>query len=80
MTPGPYPTATCPEFLIGCKQPETFQTTLVLVYGAETWTTKREDSKIQAMEMKFWRAILNKTKDSLSLIGDKEVFKNIQDI
>ena len=35
----------------------------VLLYGAETKTTKREDSKIQTMEMKFLRAILNKTKE-----------------
>ena len=28
-------------------------------------TTKREDSKIQAKEMKFLRAILNKTKDRI---------------
>ena len=34
----------------------------ILLYGVETWTkTKREDSKIQAMEMKSSRAILNKT-------------------
>ena len=33
----------------------------ILLYGAETWTTtKREDSKIQAIEMKFLRAVLNK--------------------
>jgi hypothetical protein len=33
----------------------------ILLYGAETWTTtKRQDSKIQAMEMKFFRAISNK--------------------
>ena len=25
----------------------------ILVYGADTWTTKREDNKIQPMEMKF---------------------------
>ena len=29
-------------------------------YGAEIWT-KREDSRIQAMEIKFSKAILNKT-------------------
>jgi hypothetical protein len=35
----------------------------ILLYGAETWTcTKREESKIQATEMKFFRAIMGKTK------------------
>ena len=34
----------------------------MIVYGAETWTiTKRVDSNTEAMEMKFLRAILNKT-------------------
>ena len=38
----------------------------ILLNGAETWTTtKREDNKIQAMEMKFLRVILNKTKDRI---------------
>ena len=38
----------------------------ILLYGAETWTkTKREDSKIQAMEIKFLRAILNKIKERM---------------
>jgi hypothetical protein len=33
----------------------------ILLCGAETWTTtKREDSKVQAVEMKFLRAISNK--------------------
>ena len=33
-------------------------------FGAETCTsTKKEDSKIQAMEIKFFRAILNKAKN-----------------
>jgi hypothetical protein len=35
----------------------------LLLHGAETWRTrKREDSRIKAMEIKFLRAILNKTK------------------
>ena len=35
----------------------------MLLYGAETWTTtKREDSKIQTMGMKYLRTILGKTK------------------
>ena len=35
----------------------------MLLFRAETWTTaKREDSKIQNMEMKFLRTILKKTK------------------
>jgi hypothetical protein len=35
----------------------------ILLYGAESWTcTKREESKIQAMEMKFLREILGKTR------------------
>jgi hypothetical protein len=35
----------------------------ILIFGAETWTiTKREDSKIQALKIKFLSAILNKTK------------------
>jgi flagellar basal body-associated protein FliL len=34
-----------------------------LLYGAESWTcTKREESKIQAMELKFLREILGKTR------------------
>jgi hypothetical protein len=34
-----------------------------LLCGAETWTcTKREESKIQAVEMKFLRAVTGKTK------------------
>jgi hypothetical protein len=34
-----------------------------LLHGAESWTyTKREESKIQAMEMKFLREILGKTR------------------
>jgi hypothetical protein len=33
----------------------------ILLYGVENWTvTKREDSKIQAMEIKFSRAIKKK--------------------
>jgi hypothetical protein len=32
------------------------------LYGAETWTfTKREESKIQAIELKFLRAVMGKT-------------------
>jgi hypothetical protein len=35
----------------------------ILLYGAETWTiSKREESKIQAMEMKFLRAIFKQNK------------------
>jgi hypothetical protein len=35
----------------------------ILLYGAESWMcTKREESKIQAMEMKFLREILGKTR------------------
>jgi hypothetical protein len=35
----------------------------IVLYGAETWTcTKREESKIQATEMKFLRAIMGKIK------------------
>ena len=43
----------------------------MLLYGAEIWiTTKRRDSKIQAMEMKFLRVILNKTgKDRIRSIN-----------
>jgi hypothetical protein len=38
----------------------------ILLYGTEAWTTtKREDSRIQAMEMKFFRAILNKTNKNM---------------
>ena len=38
----------------------------ILLYRAETWTTsKREDSKTQAMEIKFLRVILNKSKDRI---------------
>jgi uncharacterized Fe-S cluster-containing protein len=34
-----------------------------LLDGAESWTcTKKEESKIQAMEMKFLRGILSKTR------------------
>jgi hypothetical protein len=34
-----------------------------LLHGAESWTcTKREESKIQAMEMKFLRDIIGKTR------------------
>jgi hypothetical protein len=34
----------------------------ILLYGAETWTcTKREESKIQATEIKFLTAIMGKT-------------------
>jgi hypothetical protein len=33
----------------------------LLLYGAETWTcTKREESKLQAVEMKFLRRIVGK--------------------
>ena len=37
------------------------------MYGEETWiTTKRKDNKIQAIQMKILRVILNKTmKDSI---------------
>jgi hypothetical protein len=35
----------------------------MLLYGVETWTcTQREESKIEAIEMKFLRAIMGKTK------------------
>jgi hypothetical protein len=35
----------------------------ILLYGAETWTcSKREESKLQAVEMKFLRAIVGKTR------------------
>jgi hypothetical protein len=35
----------------------------ISLYGAESWTcTKKEENKIQAMEMKFLRGILGKTK------------------
>jgi hypothetical protein len=35
----------------------------ILSYGADTWTcTKREESKLQAVEMKFLRAIVGKTR------------------
>ena len=38
----------------------------MLVNGADTWTTtKREDDRIQALQMKFLRAILNKTEDRI---------------
>ena len=38
----------------------------ILLYGAETWTrTKRENSKIQIMEIKFLIAISSKTKDRI---------------
>jgi hypothetical protein len=34
-----------------------------MLHGAESWTcTKREESKIQAMEMKFLREIIGKTR------------------
>jgi hypothetical protein len=34
-----------------------------LLHGAESWTcTKREESKIQAMEMKFLREIIGKSR------------------
>ena len=33
-----------------------------LLHGAETWTTIREDNKIEAMKIKVLREILNKTK------------------
>jgi hypothetical protein len=36
---------------------------LLLLYGAETWTcTKRQESKLQADEMKFLRRIVGKTR------------------
>jgi hypothetical protein len=35
----------------------------ILLYGAKSWTcTRKEESKIQAMEMKFLREILGKTR------------------
>jgi hypothetical protein len=35
----------------------------ILLYRAETWTcTKREESKIQAIEMKFLKAVMGNTK------------------
>jgi hypothetical protein len=35
----------------------------ILLHGAESWTcTKREEGKIQAMEMKFLRQIIGKTR------------------
>jgi hypothetical protein len=35
----------------------------ILLHGAESWTcTKREESKIQAMEMKFLREIIGKSR------------------
>jgi hypothetical protein len=39
----------------------------ILLYGAESWTcTKREESKIQAMEMKFLRKIVGKPEETKS--------------
>jgi hypothetical protein len=35
----------------------------ILLYGVKTWTgTNREGSKIEALKMKFLRAIMGKTK------------------
>jgi hypothetical protein len=35
----------------------------VLLYGAETWTcTERDESKVQAAEMKFLRATVGETR------------------
>jgi hypothetical protein len=35
----------------------------ILLYGAETWSrSKREESKLQAVEMKFLRRIARKTR------------------
>jgi hypothetical protein len=39
----------------------------ILLYRAETWTwTKREESKIQATETKFLRAVMGKTKTGIT--------------
>ena len=36
----------------------------ILLFGAETWTgTEREDCKVQAVEMKFLRGVLNETEE-----------------
>ena len=41
----------------------------ILLHEEETWTTKREDSKSQAMEMMFLRIISNKTnKDTIRIL------------
>jgi hypothetical protein len=37
----------------------------ILLYGAEIWScTKKEESKIQAIEMKFLTALMGKTKQN----------------
>ena len=50
----------------------------ILLYRAETWTaTKREDSKIQAMEMKFSEKDMINTNVRLEL-GVDEIKNNIK--
>ena len=45
----------------------------MLPYRVKTWaTTKREEGKIQAKEMKFLRAILKKTKEMIRNTKDQK--------
>jgi hypothetical protein len=50
-------------------------------YGAESWTcTKREEGKIQAMEMKFLRGILGKTRRDNIRYNDIREQRKVDDI